>query len=146
MDARRYGARGATPSRPDQDFIELIKGLSQDERNTVFLLSSQEKSMVQEWFERHVWEQFWPNLGVTAENGCFYRWGKSHWESLVNDLDLSWMQLAHKVLRTYTDRVHGTYIQVRLCACIFTARFSVSLSLCSCIFVVGRGDLQPGHL
>jgi len=119
VDARRYGARGATPSRPDQDFIELVKGLSQDERNTVFLLSSQEKSMVKEWFAKDNWEQFWANLGVTAENGCFYRWGKPHWESLVNDLDLSWMAKAHKVLRTYTDRVHGTYIQEKSCSIVW---------------------------
>ena len=37
----------------------------------VFLLSSQETSMVQEWFSKDLWEQYWANLGVTAENGCF---------------------------------------------------------------------------
>lgn len=92
---------------------------NQDERNTVFLLSSQEKSMVQEWFAKENWEEFWANLGVTAENGCFYRWGKPTWESLVNDLDLSWMEKAHKVLRTYTDRVHGTYIQEKSCSIVW---------------------------
>ncbi len=75
--------------------------------------------MVQEWFDRGVWEQYWPNLGVTAENGCFYRWGKSHWESLVQEVDLTWMAKAHKVMRTYTDRVHGTYIQEKSCSIVW---------------------------
>jgi len=119
VDARRYGARGATPSRPDQDFIESIKALAKDERNTVFLLSSQEKGLVQEWFPKEVWEQYWANLGVTAENGCFYRWGKAQWEKLVQELDLSWMSKAHKLLRMYTDRVHGTYIQEKSCSLVW---------------------------
>ena len=119
VDARRFGQRGATPSRPDQDFIDSIKSLAKDERNTVFLLSSQEKGLVQEWFTKDVWEQYWANLGVTAENGCFYRWGKSNWENLVNDLDLSWMPKAHHVLRIYTDRVHGTYIQEKSCSLVW---------------------------
>jgi trehalose 6-phosphate synthase/phosphatase len=75
--------------------------------------------MVQEWFAKENWDEFWANLGVTAENGCFYRWGKPNWESLVNDLDLSWMEKAHKVLRTYTDRVHGTYIQEKSCSIVW---------------------------
>jgi len=49
----------------------------------VFLLSSQESSMVQEWFPKELWDKYWANLGVTAENGCFYRWGKATWESLT---------------------------------------------------------------
>ena len=59
VDARRAGARGATPSRPDAEFIESVKSLAKDERNTVFLLSSQETSMVQEWFPKELWDQFW---------------------------------------------------------------------------------------
>ena len=39
--------------------------------------------MVQEWFPKDLWDQYWANLGVTAENGCFYRWGKATWESLT---------------------------------------------------------------
>lgn len=34
VDARRAGARGATPSRPDAEFIESVKSLAKDERNT----------------------------------------------------------------------------------------------------------------
>uniref|UniRef100_A0A7S0HVN1 CBM20 domain-containing protein n=1 Tax=Hanusia phi TaxID=3032 RepID=A0A7S0HVN1_9CRYP len=119
VDARRYGARGATPSRPDMDFIESIKALAKDERNTVFLLSSQEKAMVQEWFPKETWEQYWANLGVTAENGCFYRWGKATWENLTEELDLSWKERARKLLRMYTDRVHGTYIQEKACSLVW---------------------------
>jgi trehalose-6-phosphatase len=70
----------------------------------VFLLSSQETSMVQEWFSKDLWEQYWANLGVTAENGCFYRWGKATWESLTDELDFSWKERARKLLRMYTDR------------------------------------------
>ena len=71
----------------------------------VFLLSSQETSMVQEWFSKDLWEQYWANLGVTAENGCFYRWGKATWESLTDELDFSWKERARKLLRMYTDRL-----------------------------------------
>ena len=55
VDARRAGARGATPSRPDAEFIESVKSLAKDERNTVFLLSSQETSMVQVRLLSLVW-------------------------------------------------------------------------------------------
>ena len=134
VDARRAGARGATPSRPDAEFIESVKSLAKDERNTVFLLSSQETSMVQEWFTPELWAQYWANLGVTAENGCFYRWGKATWENLTDELDFSWKERARKLLRMYTDRVHGTYVQVvpvcvheRVCVCVW-----VCVCVCGC--------------
>lgn len=60
--------------------------------------------MVQEWFSKDLWDQYWANLGVTAENGCFYRWGKATWESLTDELDFSWKERARKLLRMYTDR------------------------------------------
>ena len=65
-------------------------------------------------------DQYWANLGVTAENGCFYRWGKANWENLVQDLDLSWMPKAHHLLRMYTDRVLAPYMRVNFRkVCIF---------------------------
>jgi trehalose-6-phosphatase len=140
--------------------------------------------MVQEWFPKDLWDQYWANLGVTAENGCFYRWGKATWESLTvrrvfgspthrntlqrtathcntqqhtathcntlqhaatltylhiytcvrvcvcvcvymwvydkqDELDFSWKERARKLLRMYTDRVHGTYIQEKACSLVW---------------------------
>jgi trehalose-6-phosphatase len=41
------------------------------------------------------------------------------WESLADELDFSWKDRARKLLRMYTDRVHGTYIQEKACSLVW---------------------------
>ena len=38
---------------------------------------------------------------------------------MADELDFSWKDRARKLLRMYTDRVHGTYIQEKACSLVW---------------------------
>lgn len=53
---------------PYQHVLHTLNDLSKDERNTVFILSSQTKDLLHKWYA-----QSCPQLGLAAENGFFWR-------------------------------------------------------------------------
>ena len=57
------------------------------------------------------------NLGLAAEDGYFYRWtsqeGKTSqdWSQISKDNDLSWIELARSIMKTFTESTEGSYIE-----------------------------------
>jgi len=56
--------------RPSTALLRLLKTLTEDQRNIVFIMSGREKYQLDEWFAGV------PELGLAAEKGCFLRWPK----------------------------------------------------------------------
>lgn len=101
----------SAPSTPTERMIAAIKGLCDDKRNTVFVVSGK---------ERHSLTQTMggiPNLGLAAEHGMFISWPtnktspKRRWETLVPETDRTWRSLAITIMEVYTSRTHGSYIE-----------------------------------
>jgi len=101
----------SAPSVPTDDMINAIKGLCQDKRNMVFVVSGKERHAVTQCLGNI------PNLGLSAEHGMFISWptprviGKRRWETLVSETDRTWRSLTITIMEVYTSRTHGSYIE-----------------------------------
>ena len=99
------------PSAPTDQMIQALKGLCEDKRNTVFVVSGKERHSLMDTLSSI------PNLGLAAEHGMFISWptskalGKRRWETLVPETDRSWRSLAISIMEVYTSRTHGSYIE-----------------------------------
>jgi trehalose 6-phosphate synthase/phosphatase len=99
------------PSTPTDLMIQSLKGLCEDKRNTVFVVSGKERHSLMDALSGI------PNLGLAAEHGMFISWptskalGKRRWETLVPETDRSWRSLAISIMEVYTSRTHGSYIE-----------------------------------
>jgi len=101
----------SAPSTPTERMINALKGLCEDKRNTVFVVSGKERHSLTASL------QGIPNLGLAAEHGMFISWPTSKtlekrmWETLVPDTDRTWRSLAVSIMEVYTSRTHGSYIE-----------------------------------
>lgn len=101
----------SAPSLPTPRMLEALRGLCEDRRNTVFVVSGKERHSLLKSL------QGIPNLGLAAEHGMFISWpipkvhGKRKWETLVAETDRSWRSLAVSIMEVYTSRTHGSYIE-----------------------------------
>ena len=101
----------SAPSEPTNDMITAIKGLCEDKRNTVFVVSGKERHSLTQTLGNI------PDLGLAAEHGMFISWpsskatAKHRWETLVSETDRTWRSLAVTLMEVYTSRTHGSYIE-----------------------------------
>lgn len=101
----------SAPSTPTDRMVAAIKGLCNDKRNTVFVVSGKERHSLTKTMGNI------PNLGLAAEHGMFISWPtnrmspKRRWETLVPETDRTWRSLAITIMEVYTSRTHGSYIE-----------------------------------
>lgn len=63
---------------PDEDILDLLKGLSRDPKNNVFIVSGRKGSELEEWFKDV------PNIGLVSDHGTMIRnIGSSKWDNMV---------------------------------------------------------------
>ncbi|KAG9043488.1 hypothetical protein FS837_009481 [Tulasnella sp. UAMH 9824] len=97
---------------PD-DALELLKKLSEDERNVVYLLSSRPVSGALEKIVDTL-----PNVGFVAEDGCYIKakpnkGEKTEFVSLVSNVSMQWKKPCVDLLAYYTERTPGSFIEER---------------------------------
>lgn len=98
-------------SVPTESMIKTLRGLCEDKRNTVFVVSGKECHSLTETLGSI------PNLGLAAEHGMFISWptpkagSKRRWDTLVPQMDRTWRNLAVTIMEVYTSRTHGSYIE-----------------------------------
>lgn len=101
----------SAPSQPTDRMLAAIRGLCNDKRNTVFVVSGKERHSLTKTMGNI------PNLGLAAEHGMFISWPtnktspKRRWETLVPETDRTWRSLAITIMEVYTSRTHGSYIE-----------------------------------
>ncbi|OQS04900.1 trehalose-phosphatase, partial [Thraustotheca clavata] len=90
-------------------------------RNTVFVLSGRERGDLEKTLGGV------KGLGLAAEHGYLYRWGDSGkeddaWLCTKENFDDSWKDITHSVMDIYTQRTHGTYIELKGSALLWQFR------------------------
>lgn len=106
---------------------ELLSSLSllcADPRNTVFVLSGKERGDLENTLGSV------RGLGLAAEHGYLYKWGDTRsgagaddvWLCTKDNFDDSWKDLTHSVMDIYTQRTHGTYIELKGSALLWQFR------------------------
>ncbi|KAJ3340402.1 hypothetical protein HDU91_000858, partial [Kappamyces sp. JEL0680] len=80
----------------DAKLFELLKRLCSDDRNSVYLMSSKSRSDLEHLMTIS-------NLGISAESGCYLRLpNRTHWETLYNEVDMSWKKKVLEIFQYYT--------------------------------------------
>jgi trehalose 6-phosphate synthase/phosphatase len=88
---------------PSEHVLGQLKRLAADSRNTVVIISGRERQFLEKWFS-HL------RVVLVAEHGGFVRMPPADWAGLV-DADPAWKQQVLPVLRRYTDRCTGAFIE-----------------------------------
>ncbi|KAJ8751343.1 hypothetical protein K2173_016531 [Erythroxylum novogranatense] len=92
----------------------FLKTLSEDPKNTVFIVSGRGTSSLSEWLASC------DMLGIAAEHGHFIRWNKtSEWEIYHLDVDLDWKKILEPVMRLYTEATDGSSIEIKESALVW---------------------------
>ncbi len=87
---------------PDKELIILLKSLTNQEDNTVVIVSGRDKNTLENWFGKL-------NVCLIAEHGAFVK-EKGEWEKDPR-IDDSWKQEVLPVLERYADRTAGSFIE-----------------------------------
>ncbi|RAL53256.1 unnamed protein product [Cuscuta campestris] len=97
---------------PGAEVITFLNALSNDPKNTVFIVSGRGRSSLDEWLSPC------ERLGIAAEHGYFIRWNKSaEWECM--DADIDWKGIVEPVMRQYADATDGSFIESKESALVW---------------------------
>ncbi|KAK9684688.1 hypothetical protein RND81_10G225800 [Saponaria officinalis] len=99
---------------PSQEVITLLNTLSDDPKNTVFIVSGRGRDSLGDWFSPC------QKLGIAAEHGYFLRWNKNvDWEISSIKADNDWKRMAEPVMQLYTEATDGSYIESKESALVW---------------------------
>ncbi|KAL1995414.1 hypothetical protein VTN49DRAFT_1601 [Thermomyces lanuginosus] len=91
---------------PSDRVIRTIKSLAADPKNSVWIISGRDQAFLDEWMG-HI-----PELGLSAEHGCFIRKPRSDdWENLAARTDMSWQKDVMDIFQHFTERTQGSFIE-----------------------------------
>jgi trehalose 6-phosphate synthase/phosphatase len=91
---------------PSDRVIRTIKTLAADPKNAVWIISGRDQAFLDEWMG-HI-----PELGLSAEHGCFIRKPRSDdWENLAAQSDMGWQKDVMEIFQHYTERTQGAFIE-----------------------------------
>ncbi|CAN0924033.1 Probable alpha,alpha-trehalose-phosphate synthase [UDP-forming] 10 [Linum grandiflorum] len=104
---------------PESEVISVLKSLSSDPNNTVFIVSGRGRSPLSEWLEPC------ERLGIAAEHGYFIRWSKSSdWETCQVAADLDWKKIVEPIMRQYTEATDGSSIEIKESALVWHYQYA----------------------
>jgi len=91
---------------PSTKILKILETLSQDPRNTIYILSGRDRTTLSQWFGSL-------KLGLVAEHGFFMRHVNSNdqWLSLESEVDLSWKRRIIPVFQDFTERTPGSFFE-----------------------------------
>ncbi|KAL1610877.1 Trehalose-6-P synthase/phosphatase complex subunit [Nothophoma quercina] len=110
-----YGSVKSTVLTNTERVIDVLRELSADKKNTVYVMSGRTIPETELLFDRL------PNLGIIAENGCFLREpNSSDWVQFPNeDKTIKWKDSVKPILQYYLERVEGSRVEERHCSLLF---------------------------
>jgi trehalose 6-phosphate synthase/phosphatase len=97
-------------SPPSAEIISLLKGLTSDKRNRVFIVAGKGPKELKEWFEGV------RNLGLAAEHGfkyCINKHGNEHWKKIIKNYDNAWIKNCSDIISPYLERCEGSVLDVK---------------------------------
>ncbi len=95
-------ARAPHLAVPGANLLELLKSITEDERNTVLIISGRQKEILEEWFGNL-------HVDLVAEHGVFSKRAGKEWESAP--VTTEWMEVVLQTMNTFTDRCPGSFIE-----------------------------------
>ena len=102
-----FVSKGAPPST---EILNLLKGLTADKRNKVFIVAGKGPDQLKEWFGSV------KDLGLAAEHGFMYsvnRQGLDKWKKIIKKYDNEWIKNCSDIISPYLERCEGSFLDVK---------------------------------
>ena len=97
-------------SPPSTEIINLLKGLTADKRNKVFIVAGKGPEQLKEWFGGV------KDLGLAAEHGFMYsvnRQGLDKWKKIIKKYDNEWIKNCSDIISPYVERCDGSFLDIK---------------------------------
>ena len=97
-------------SPPSTEIINLLKGLTADKRNKVFIVAGKGPEQLKEWFGGV------KDLGLAAEHGFMYsvnRHGLDKWKKIIKKYDNEWIKNCSDIISPYVERCDGSFLDIK---------------------------------
>jgi trehalose 6-phosphate synthase/phosphatase len=88
---------------PDARLMELLRTLSADPGNHVFIISGRTKETLSDWFSE-------TGIGLIAEHGVWIREKGSDWR-LLKPLETGWKPGIGSILKDFAERLPGSFLE-----------------------------------
>lgn len=88
--------------KPDERLLEILKTLSEDQRNKIVIISGRDKGTLQNWFGTL-------NIGLVAEHGAWVK-DDNEWMT-IKPLKNEWKPKIIPILEMYTDMLPGAFVE-----------------------------------
>jgi trehalose-phosphatase len=91
---------------PPKDMYEYLQNLCADPNNEIWVISGRDQETLENWLGGI------PNLGFSAEHGCFMKQPNSdNWVNMLEGVDMSWKNDVVKIFDYYTERTQGSFVE-----------------------------------
>ncbi len=101
---------------PDDEIIDLIRILSESERNEVVIISGRDRDTLYQWFGNL-------RVGLVAEHGVWVQERMSDWNEIESLRD-DWKEEVRPVFELYQDRTPGSFIEEKQYSFVWHYRMS----------------------
>lgn len=92
---------------PSARLFSILAKLSKDPCNQIWIISGRDQQFLSKWLGSRM-----PQLGLSAEHGCFMKDVNSEdWVNLANKFDMSWQIKVSQVMEEFTTRTPGSSIE-----------------------------------
>ncbi|CAO3592094.1 unnamed protein product [Absidia cylindrospora] len=94
-------------AKPSPQMKDALKRLCDESSNTVWVVSGRDQKALEIWLGDDL-----PQLGLSAEHGCFTRFpGTTRWINNIDRIDMTWKDDVREIFQYYTERTPGSFIE-----------------------------------
>ncbi|HAR63078.1 MAG TPA: trehalose-phosphatase [Candidatus Margulisbacteria bacterium] len=90
-------------AKPDEALTQLLRDLSFDVRNKVFIISGRNRYLLGKWLNNF-------NIGLSAEHGAWLKYNGDPWQTLI-PIDTAWKKDLRPIFELYADTTPGSYVE-----------------------------------
>ncbi|MDY6844157.1 MAG: trehalose-phosphatase, partial [Thermodesulfobacteriota bacterium] len=90
-------------AKPPKKLLNILKNLSEDENNEIFLVSGRDKETIHKWFNTL-------NIGLVAEHGVWIKERNDEWR-LLKSLPNDWKPQIIPILERYANQLLGSFVE-----------------------------------
>ena len=92
---------------PSARLFRIMSKLASDPKNQIWIISGRDQQFLSKWLGSRM-----PQLGLSAEHGCFMKdIGSEEWVNLTTKYDMTWQQKVHDVMELITVQTPGSSIE-----------------------------------